>query len=108
MANLGTFTKAEDGSFTGTLRTLTLNAKVKIIPVSGGKENAPTHRIFAGEFEIGAAWTKTSQEQRTYYSVKIDDPSFAAPLFATLSGTDTPNGFALIWNRPGSAKHSGT
>jgi uncharacterized protein (DUF736 family) len=31
MANIGTFT-AQNDSFTGTVRTLTLNVKVKIIP----------------------------------------------------------------------------
>ena len=33
MANIGTFTADKDG-FTGTIRTLTLNVKVKLIPGS--------------------------------------------------------------------------
>ena len=55
MANIGTFTAEKDG-FTGTLRTLTLNVKVKIIPNAKESENAPDYRIVAGNFEIGAAW----------------------------------------------------
>ena len=35
MANIGTFTIAKDG-FTGTLRTLTLNVKVKLVPNDKG------------------------------------------------------------------------
>ncbi len=42
MANIGTFTAEKDG-FTGTLRTLTLNVKVKLVPNDkGDTENAPT------------------------------------------------------------------
>ncbi|GAA5235269.1 hypothetical protein GCM10025795_35340 [Verticiella sediminum] len=42
MANVGTFTADKDG-FTGTLRTLTLNVKVKLVPNDkGSSENAPT------------------------------------------------------------------
>ena len=42
MANIGTFT-AQDNGFTGTLRTLTLNVKVKFVPNDkGDNENAPT------------------------------------------------------------------
>ena len=35
MANIGTFTAEKDG-FTGTLRTLTLNVKVKLVPNDKG------------------------------------------------------------------------
>lgn len=42
MANIGTFTADKDG-FSGTLRTLTLNVKVKLVPNDkGDKENALT------------------------------------------------------------------
>ena len=42
MANIGTFTAEKDG-FTGQLRTLTLNVKVKLVPNDkGDSENAPT------------------------------------------------------------------
>src|SRR5690625_3047300 len=41
MANIGTFAAEKDG-FTGTLRTLTLNVKVKLAPNDkGSSENAP-------------------------------------------------------------------
>ena len=42
MANIGTFTAEKDG-FTGTLRTLTLNVKVKLVAnAKGENESAPT------------------------------------------------------------------
>ncbi len=38
MANIGTFTAQNDG-FTGTVRTLTLNVKVKFVPNDRSSEN---------------------------------------------------------------------
>jgi uncharacterized protein (DUF736 family) len=102
MANIGTFTKNETGAgYTGSLKTLTLNVKAKIVPVEGEKENdkAPDFRIVAGTIECGAAWKKTGKEsERDYLSVKLDDPSFAAPIYASLVEGD--DGFSLIWSRP--------
>ena len=60
MANIGTFT-AQNDNFTGTVRTLTLNVKVKIVPNDKQGENAPDYRIVAGNYEIGAAWKKISK-----------------------------------------------
>ena len=46
MANIGSFTADKDG-FTGTLRTLTLNVKVKLVPNDkGDSENAPDFIIY--------------------------------------------------------------
>jgi uncharacterized protein (DUF736 family) len=95
MANIGTF-KLSNGVFTGNITTLTINAKLTIKPAAGGKDNAPTHRIFLGTSAIGAAWEKTSKEDRAYHSIKIEDPSFAAPLFATLIKGDDET-YSLLW-----------
>jgi hypothetical protein len=32
MAQIGTFTRAEDGSYTGTIKTLSLNIKARFLP----------------------------------------------------------------------------
>ena len=99
MANIGTFTADKDG-FTGTLRTLTLNVKVKLVPNDkGDRENAPDFRLQAtGGYDIGAAWKKASQAERPYLSVTLDDPSFPATIYARLIEEDdgTHN---LIWSR---------
>ena len=49
--------------------------------------------------EFGAAWKKTSGEGREYLSVKLDDPSFPAPIYATLIEGEDDNSYALIWLR---------
>jgi uncharacterized protein (DUF736 family) len=98
MANIGTFTAEKDG-FTGTLRTLTLNVKVKLVPNDkGDNESAPDFRLQAAGHDIGAAWKKTSEAGRDYLSVTIDDPSFPATVYARL--IEGENGtHDLIWSR---------
>jgi uncharacterized protein (DUF736 family) len=98
MANIGIFT-AQNDSYTGSVRTLTLNVKVKIVPNEKESENAPDYRIVAGNFEIGAAWKKISRTaERPYLSVTLDDPSFPATIYARLvEGEDGAHN--LIWSR---------
>lgn len=51
--------------------------------------------------ELGAAWQKTTRDtERDYLSVKLDDPSFPAPIYATLIEVDGQEGLQLIWSRP--------
>jgi len=48
--------------------------------------------------EIGAGWRKIARETgRDYHAVKLDDPSFPAPIHASLVEVD--GGYALIWSR---------
>jgi len=102
MAIIGKFTLS-GGKFTGTIETLALKAKVVFQPEEAGGENAPSHRIYSGKSEIGAAWQKTSKAGLAYLSVKLDDPSFPAPVFASLFAEDTENmeskAFNLVWQR---------
>jgi uncharacterized protein (DUF736 family) len=98
MATIGTFTKTENG-YTGAVKTLSLNVKARIAPTEKSNEKAPDFRIFAGQTEFGAAWKKKSSEGREYLSVKLDDPSFPAPIYASLVEVEGEEGFSLIWSR---------
>ena len=98
MATIGTFHKQADGSYAGAIKTLSLNVKAAQFRASEtDNEKGPDFRIFAGPTEFGAAWKKTSRENRDYLSVKLDDPSFPAPIYASL--VDADDGYALIWSR---------
>ncbi len=98
MATIGTFTRTENG-FSGAVKTLNLNVKsVKFLPVEGENENGPDFRVLAGTTQFGAAWTKQSDKGNAYLSVKLDDPSFPAPIYANLVETETEE-LALIWSR---------
>ncbi|WP_315747892.1 DUF736 domain-containing protein, partial [Bradyrhizobium sp. SZCCHNF30212] len=85
MASIGSFKKVGD-DFQGEIITLSLKAKgVRIVPEANrSSENAPSHRVYAGRVEIGAAWARRSEEGRDYLSLKLDDPSFNAPIYANL------------------------
>ena len=50
--------------------------------------------------ECGAAWKKTARDNdREYLSVKLDDPSFTAPIYASLVKGEGDDSFNLIWSR---------
>jgi len=100
MATIGTFKKSGT-ELQGEIVTLSVQTKnVRIVPESNrASENAPSHRIFVGRAEIGAAWSKRSAEDRDYLSVKLDDPSFNAPIYANLFDDEDGDGFTLIWSR---------
>lgn len=100
MANIGSFKKSGN-DYQGALHTLSVQQKnVRIVAEEASEnENAPTHRVQVGSAEIGAAWAKTSREGRDYLSVKLDDPSFAAPIYANLVGEEDGKTFNLIWSR---------
>jgi uncharacterized protein (DUF736 family) len=106
MANIGTFTKNEAGAFIGEIVTLSFQAKnVRLVPETNrANENAPSHRAYVGRAEIGAAWPKRSAEQRDYLSVKLDDPSFNAPIYANLFDDEEGGSYTLIWSRPQKAR----
>ena len=100
MATIGSFKKA-GCELQGEIVTLSVQTKgVRIVPETNrANDTTPSHRIFVGRAEIGAAWSKRSNEGRDYLSVKLDDPSFNAPIYANLVDDEDGEGFTLIWSR---------
>ena len=100
MASIGTFKKSGH-EYQGEIVTLSVQTKgVRIVPETNRtSNNAPSHRVYVGRAEIGAAWSKRSNEGRDYLSVKLDDPSFPAPIYATLIEVEGEEGLSLIWSR---------
>jgi uncharacterized protein (DUF736 family) len=101
MATIGNFQQSGN-EYNGEIVTLSLQAKkVRIVPdTRASGENAPSHRVYVGRAEIGAAWSKQSNEGRSYLGLKLDDPSFTAPIYANLVEEDDGQNYSLIWSRP--------
>jgi len=99
MATIGNFTAGKDG-YVGTIRTMTINVKAKIVANDNKKsDSAPDFRVYAGQAELGAAWKAKTKgdDSQDYLSVLLDDPSFPEPIRVELFQKD---GVAyLVWNR---------
>ena len=96
--NIGKFQKQENGNFQGSIRTLTINIhKVEMVPVENPSEKGPHYRFYTDGLQIGAGWLNTSEKGNAYISVKIDDPSFAAPLSANLF--EDGDNYNMVWKR---------
>ena len=100
MAQIGTFT-VKDGKYTGTIRTMTINVKAQLVPNSKKEsDSAPDYRLYAGGAELGAAWQQESKNGDTaYLAVKLDDPSFAAPIRAAFFENSEDGTGVMVWNR---------
>jgi uncharacterized protein (DUF736 family) len=70
MANIGSFKKS-GSEFQGEIVTLSVQTKnVRIVPETNrANDNAPSHRIYVGRAEIGAAWSKRSNEDGEGYTL---------------------------------------
>jgi uncharacterized protein (DUF736 family) len=99
MATIGSFT-ATDSGFTGTIKTLNLYVKAKIVRSERAVKGAPDFRILTGDVEIGVGWQRHARDsERAFISVKLDDPSFRAPIYATLAEAQADGERQLIWSR---------
>jgi uncharacterized protein (DUF736 family) len=100
MAVIGTFSPVNNG-YAGLIHTLSTNAPIRILANDRKeKESAPDFRILLGNIEIGAAWRKTRQgSEQIYLRVRIDDPSWPQPIWATLLEAADDGVVRLIWRR---------
>ncbi|MEE9380699.1 MAG: DUF736 domain-containing protein [Hyphomonadaceae bacterium] len=99
MPTIGTF-NLKDGKYTGTIRTLTINARAQMVPNENRENGAPDFRIFAGGAELGAAWREESKDGETpYLAVKLDDPSFGKPMRAAFFENTEDGTGVMVWNR---------
>lgn len=93
MATIGTFSKTSDGD-----QDPQPQRPVRPVPAEReGRREGPGLPHLRRPNEFGAAWRKTSRDNREYLSVKLDDPSFVAPIYASL--VEAESGYSLIWAR---------
>jgi uncharacterized protein (DUF736 family) len=65
---IGAFKLARDGGWEGEIRTLTLNAKLRLVPNDDrAQANAPMFRVMLGAVRIGDVWeARWAPIARTY------------------------------------------
>lgn len=103
MAVIGTFTPAKDGGWIGTIRTLTINAKVRLVPNDDRtSRKAAAFRVFIGNSRIGEAWeAKTGGlNPKDYLRVKLDDPMLSQSISAAIFVSEHGDIAQLLWCRP--------
>jgi uncharacterized protein (DUF736 family) len=102
MAIIGTFAPANDGGWVGAIRTLTIDAKVRLVPNDDRtSKKAPAFRVFVGNSRIGDAWEARTAglTPKDYLRVRLDDPALHAPINAALFASEDGSGAHLLWNR---------
>ena len=102
MAVIGTFTPAKDGGWVGTIRTLTIDAKVRLVPNDDRtSKKAPAFRVFVGNSRIGEAWEARTNglSPKDYLRVRLDDPMLFEPINAAMFTSEAGSGAHLLWSR---------
>ena len=102
MSIIGSFTPAKDGGWTGRIRTLVMDAKVRLVPNDNrDNENAPAFRVLIGCSCIGDAWQARSGDEspKEYLRVTLDDPCLVEPFSAALFPSEDGASAQLVWNR---------
>lgn len=100
MSVIARFTASRDGGYQGTIRTLTIQAKARIVPNDDKSgDNPPDYRVFVGQTQIGASWPAkpAGEEPKAYQRVVLDDPLFPEPIRAALF--EEGNEARLVWSR---------
>ncbi len=95
MATIGSFTASGNG-FNGTIKTLNLNVKAMI---RAGRDAPPKRSATSASSPAMSSSAppgrRPPNEGRDYLSVKLDDPSFPAPIYATLIEVQGEEGLLL-------------
>ena len=100
--HIGNFALSKEGGWIGFIHTLTINAKVRLVPNDDATgDTAPAFRVLVGNFRAGYAWeAKTlGNAPKSFFRVRIDDPILGEPINAALFPSDSGTMAQLIWNR---------
>ena len=103
MPAIGYVQRQTDGSFKGSIRTLSVSAEVTIVPNRGKTGEQPDYRVLSGGVELGGGWIRTGEvSQREYVRLAMSAPELGQrTLYANLgraAGQDDDDAYAIIWN----------
>ena len=103
MPAIGYVQRQSDGSFKGSIKTLSVNADIQIVPNRGKTGEQPDYRVLAGSVELGGGWVRTGEvSQREYVRLAMSAPELGPrTLYANLgraAGHDDDDAYAIIRN----------
>lgn len=102
---LGTFTKHENGTITGTATTLLSSFELDFRPVEK-VGNGPDFRVYRKdtEIEVGFAHHRFGEKSgKSYLNTLIDTPELSRAIWAALV-KEADGSYVLKWNRPNPKK----
>jgi uncharacterized protein (DUF736 family) len=95
---IGTFTKAENGVYTGKLETLAIKANVSLIPNDDKEKDIHPDLIFMhGEREIGVAWNR-EDDRGAFVSLSPEEPSLTPGVY-TMVKSGAEKGYTLYFRK---------
>ena len=102
---LGYVTKAETGGYEGTLATMSLKKRIRILPNRAKETDAqPDFRVYTEDrVEIGGGWNRIGKASgNPYVSLTFAAPEFGPnKIYANLgraAGQDDDSVMAILWN----------
>jgi uncharacterized protein (DUF736 family) len=78
MTAIGYVTKQNEGRYSGSIKTISIRADIKIIPnINKTADAQPDYRVLTQGIEIGAGWTKKGETSgKEYVSLALAAPEF--------------------------------
>ena len=84
---IGRFQRKPDETFTGSISTLIMNKRVRIVPADDqANPDTPQYCFLSRGYEIGAGWDAQTNEtsSRPNISILLDSPELPAPVRVAL------------------------
>lgn len=104
--NIGSIKQNESGTYIGKIATLALAMTIALRPVHSTNPKAPKYEVMALSavrewVKVGALFElfATNTTGAAFLNGKLEDPSFAAPLYVSLFQQDDGS-YNVVWNRP--------
>ena len=101
MIDIGFFTTTSGGGYIGSLKTLTIDAELELVPFESSNDQAPDFRVLHLGSEVGGGWRRQSKNGTAFISVTIADPTLPCTIRAVLFQPRKPKGteWPLVWDR---------
>ena len=103
--NIGTIKQNDGGIFVGKIATLTIAMTIALREVHSANPKAPKYEVLAlsasrAWVQVGALFELFSNGTgEAFLNGKIEDPSFAAPLYISAFRQDDDS-YNVVWSRP--------